>query len=62
MTSSVMALLGNTPGTYTEEHWAEWPVQEVEAKGKETPAHVGYSASKVLAERGAPHNLRREYA
>lgn len=39
--------------TYTEENWADYAVKEVEEKGAEAEGITIYTASKVLAEKGA---------
>jgi hypothetical protein len=44
---------GNPPKVYKEENWNDVAVKVTEAKGREAPGMFKYSASKVLAERGA---------
>ncbi|TFK79444.1 NAD(P)-binding protein [Polyporus arcularius HHB13444] len=53
ITSSVKAVLGPEPRTYTEEDWADYAVKEVEEKGKAADKMSAYCASKLLAERAA---------
>ena len=50
--SSVKAVLGLEPRTYTEDDWSDFAVKEVEEKGKAADKMSMYSASKLLAERG----------
>lgn len=52
ITSSVKAILGLEPRTYTEDDWSEFATKEVEEKGKVADKMSMYCASKLLAERG----------
>ncbi|KAI0689152.1 NAD(P)-binding protein [Cerioporus squamosus] len=53
ITSSVKAVFGLEPRTYTEEDWAEYAVKEVDEKGEAADKMTAYCASKLLAERAA---------
>ncbi len=60
VTSSVRAVIrGEVHHTYTEEDWADDAVREVEEKKSAAQGMSMYSASKVLAERGASRSCSR---
>ena len=50
---AAVASFSDPPRLYTEEDWNESALKEVEEKGSQAGVQVIYSASKVLAERGA---------
>ena len=60
--SSVKAVLGLEPRTYTEDDWSDFAVKEVEEKGKAADKMSMYSASKLLAERGKRPPYRIPYS